>query len=442
MRRGHKEKRSSVRSSSYSLGYVLLFVSILLISDNVAADERRPRVRGYVKTILTLNDFTGSDIWFTGNPFEDAPTVEWTSLTTFRVSLFWELGESALAELAYELIPRIQDDSVESFFTLQAANPLSYRAFDFGEEIAVTDDSSSLHIFQNLDRAFITVSPSFGDISIGRQPIAFGSARLINPTDILTSFSYIELNNEERIGVDAVRVRVPMGELGEVDAGMVFGEEFSLDESAAFLRIRLPILGMDLSPMALLFKENVLLGVDVATSIGGAGFWLESAYTFANLIDHHDVHQDYMRLSTGLDYSFTDTLYTFVEYHYNSAGSSDPGDYGDVLSGLNKETAYSEGAVYLLGSHYLAPGFTWQATPLLSLSSSALFNWGDRSLLFFPTMEYSLSDNAVLEAGALISVGNGSDIIVDRDSGSAVVSAESEFGLYPDMYFISARIYF
>lgn len=442
MRQENREERSPARFISHFFRFLLLFSVFALLSDDVLADESGLRLTGYIKTILTLNDFTGSDVLIAGNTLEDRPELEWTSITTLRLSLFWQLGNSASAELAYELIPRIQDDSVESFFALQAANPLTYRAVDFSEEITVTGDASSLNIFQNLDRAFITLSPSFGDISIGRQPVAFGSARFINPTDILTSFSYIELNNEERIGVDAVRVRVPVGALGELDAGAVFGDDFRLAESAAFLRMRLPLLGMDFSPLVILFKENVLLGVDMVTSIGGAGFWLEGAYTFANLADHHEADEDYMRLSTGLDYSFTDTFYASVEYHYNSAGSHDPDDYGEILSGLEKEIAYTEGAVYLLGSHYIAPGFTWQATPLMSFSSSVLFNWGDRSLLFFPDMQYSMSDNAVLEAGAFISVGSESDIVINRDSGSAAVSAESEFGLYPDTYFISARIYF
>jgi hypothetical protein len=442
MRQENKGESSAARFRAYSFGCFLLFLGFLLLPAVVPADESRPKVNGYVKTILILNDVSGSDVLIAGNTLEDRPEVAWTSITTLRLSLFWQRGESASAELAYELIPRVQDDSVESFFALQAANPLTYRAVDFSEEITVTGDASSLNIFQNLDRAFVTLSPSFGDISIGRQPVAFGSARFINPTDILTSFSYIELNSEERIGVDAVRVRVPVGARGELDAGTVFGDDFRLTESAAFLRMRLPVLGMDFSPIAVLFKENVLLGVDIATSIGGAGFWFEGAYTFANLADHHEADQDYMRLSTGFDYSFTDTLYASIEYHYNSAGSSDPDDYDEILNGLEKEIAYTEGAVYLLGSHYIAPGFTWQASPLMSFSSRVLFNWGDRSLLFFPDMQYSMSDNAVLEAGAFISVGSESDIVINRDSGSAAVSAESEFGLYPDTYFISVRIYF
>jgi hypothetical protein len=442
MKQENREERSPVRSIAHFFRFLLLFSVFSLLSDVVLADESGPRLTGYIKTIMTITDFTGFDVSFTKRATEDMPEVEWTSINTLRLSLFWQLDESASAELAYELIPRIQDDTVESFFALQAANPLSYRAFDFGKEITVTSDASSLNIFQNLDRAFVTFSPLFGDIHIGRQPIAFGSARVINPTDILTSFSYIELNKEERIGVDAVRVRVPVGALGELDVGTVFGDDFSLDESAAFLKIRLPIGGMDFSPIGILFKENLLLGVDIAGSIGGAGFWFEGAYTFANLTDHHEADQDYVRISAGIDYSFTDTLYSSIEYHYNSAGSSDPDDYGAILGGFEKEIAYREGAVYLLGSHYIAPGFTWQATSLLSISSGMLFNWEDQSLLFFPDMQYSISDNAVLEAGAFIGVGSGPDIVIDTDSGFVAVSAQSEFGLYPDTYFISARIYF
>ncbi len=427
--------------SGCRLFIIALFYTVFIFSSIASADENKLKIRGYIKTLATIYDFTGYDFEQTGSNNTDIPDLEGSLISTLRVSLLWQPEESVSAELAYEIVPRIQDDILESFFRIQAANPLSYRAFDFGEKIDVTHDTSSFRLFQNLDRAFITFSPPFADIHAGRQPIAFGSARVVNPTDIFTSFTYTELNKEERTGVDAIRIKIPAGMLGEVDIGTVFGEKFKSYESAAFVRTKFFLFETDLSAISILFKENLLLGFDIARSIGGAGYWFEGAYTFSGITDNRDTDQDYVRVSTGIDYSLTDKLYAYVEYHYNSAGETDPGDY-KIIGAKSKETAYEEGSVYLHGKHYIAPGFTYNITPIFTFSAQSICNIGDSSLLFFPDFQYSLSDNAVLEAGAFIGIGSGPDIMINSDTGGTYISAHSEFGLYPDTYFISVRLYF
>lgn len=424
--------------------YRSIFILLILINSNsVSAEENHLKIRGYVKPLLTLTDFESLDASITGKDSITKPEKEVSLVNTFRVNLFWQPGDDIMTEFAYELVPRLRDPNVlSSFFTVQAADPLSYRLFDMGQKISLFSDSSNLQLFQNLDRAYITFSPEFGDIHIGRQPIAFGSARVINPTDILTSFSYVELNQEERIGVDAVRLKVPAGTLSEIDMGAVFGDDFSSNDSAAFLRGRFILLESDLSPLLILFKQNLLLGLDIASSIGDAGYWFESAFVFANIMDDHITNEDYLRISSGLDYSFTEDLYAYIEYHFNGAGQNAPEDYPNLILGIENNIAYREGAVYLFGKHYAAPGFSYQATPLLTFFAQALYNMRDNSVLLFPDFQYSLANNATLEAGAFIGAGKKSRIIKNADTGIISISSKSEFSLYPDTYFVSVRYYF
>ena len=113
-----------------------------------------------------------------------------------------------------------------------------YRAVDFDSRIYPTNDESvgSVGIYHNLDRAAIQFSTDFADFSIGRDAIAWGSARIVNPTDIIAPYSYDQLDTEDRVGVDAIRVRIPIGVMGEIDTGYIFGNKFSFDKSAVFLR--------------------------------------------------------------------------------------------------------------------------------------------------------------------------------------------------------------
>ena len=99
------------------------------------------------------------------------------------------------------------------------------------------------------------------------------------------------------------------------------GEDFKFDQSAFFARGKVYVAQTDLTLMAVGFRENLMLGVDVARSIGGAGAWMEAAHVFADALnDDSPDARDYFRGSIGCDYSFENNTYVFVEYHFNQAG--------------------------------------------------------------------------------------------------------------------------
>jgi len=113
---------------------------------------------------------------------------------------------------------------------------------------------------------------------VGRQAIAWGNARIINPTDIIAPFSFNELDTEERRGVDAVRVRIPLGMMDELDLGVVAGRDFNRDRSAFFIRGKTYLLKTDLSLLMTGFRKHLMIGFDLSRSVGGAGIWLEAAH--------------------------------------------------------------------------------------------------------------------------------------------------------------------
>jgi hypothetical protein len=261
---------------------------------------------------------------------------------------------------------------------------------------------------------------------------------VVNPTDIVVPYSFDQLDTEERRGVDAVRVRIPTGIMGEVDMGAISGEDFDPEKSAVFLRSRFYELNTDISLMLLGFQGNLMMGLDVARNIGGAGFWLECAYVSVSVYESesHDPGDGYFRGTVGMDYSFVDGMYTFLEYHWNQAGSRNPEEYLDSLSSV----AYADGATYLMGEHYLVPGTTYQLTPLTSLSSQLLLNVFDPSVFVSTTLDYNIAQSIYLSAGAMVGIGKSPDDSVV--SGSPDQALRSEFGGYPNVYYSSFRVYF
>jgi hypothetical protein len=184
------------------------------------------------------------------------------------------------------------------------------------------------------------------------------------------------------------------------------------------------------------FRENLLAGIDLAGAIGGAGFWIESAYVFTDALSGRDTGRNgnYFRSSTGIDYSFGSKSYAFLEYHFNGAGAALPRDYpGRFLT-----PAYTEGSVYLMGRHYVIPGFTYQLTPLIVLTGQSLINVADPSFFVTPQVEYNVASNIYVGGGSFIGIGRRPVAA----QGESPLVLRSEFGGYPNIYFGSFRYYF
>ncbi len=389
----------------------------------LANDELQ--ISGYYK-----NFSTGLD-----SPLPDEPIIGAVN-NRLRLNCTYAPIDTLSFDLSYDFAPRIQDPSLFSEPPIAAATDSPrYRVADFDFTIypGKNDPAGSFGLFQNLDRASIAYGADFGDITIGRQAIAWGSARVVNPTDVVAPYAYNQLDTEDRIGVDAIRVQIPIGMLGEFDTGYVFGEDLALEKSAFFLRSQLNAIETDFSIILLGFREHLMTGFDIARGIGGAGFWLEAGYVYANAFDSENAEaENYLRASIGLDYSFGGVAYGFIEYHFSGAGAGAPEDYLANLA----QPAYTDGGVYLMGKHYLVPGLTYQITPLISLSGVILSNVSDLSVFPSLQVEYNLAQDIYLSAGGFIGIGK------RPETEDEETQFRSEFGGYSSFYFLSFRIYF
>lgn len=362
----------------------------------------------------------------TGNPSGEYWQTACTGL--FRFRLLHSRGPVRI-EAAYQLTPLLTNGDFGrplNLTILTAPHTPVYRLADLHETMIATD-GMHFKLDQNLDRLNVSITTARADIIIGRQVIAFGAARFINPTDIFAPLAWHDLNREDRRGVDAIRVKIAAGQNGMLDAGLVLGRGGSRENSAIYGRAQWQVAGNGFSFTGALFSDNLMLGADFTRSIGGAGIWAEAAGTLAGVTSQRKTRQDYIRLSTGFDYSFG-RLYMAWEYHYNGAGKAEPRLFIRNLL----ENAYNEGGVYLMGRHYLAPGLAWQATPLMNLRFTSLASLTDRSIFFWPRLEYNLRQDLYLETGGFLTIGS-----VPRQN-----RIQSEFGTYPDIYYLSIRRYF
>ncbi len=424
---------------SRGLRAIALPVALVLGLASPGQPDDAVSLGGYFKTFASL---IAPPTITTGGRAVAGPAAAVLS-SRLRLDLTIRPMRSLSFDLAYDLSPRIQSAGLFEGGLFPAGQALGgYRLADLRDRLVPGPGRTprNIAVFQNLDRLMVTFKTGFADIIVGRQPLAWGSARVVNPTDVLAPFAFSELDKEERTGVDAVRVRVPLGSMDELDMGAVAGDGFRAGTSAFFLRGKVHALRTDISGLALAFRQHLLLGLDLARSIGGAGAWVEAAYVIPDaLLAAEEGQKDYFRASAGLDYNFSTKVYGFAEYHFNSAGGREPGSYLPSLA----TTPYRDGAVYLLGRHYFSVGSTWQAAALFPVTGLVIVNLTDLSLIIAPSLDWNVSQNVYLSGGAYLGLGRRPEIaLVPAAAGLQPNLLRSEFGSYPDLIYVSFRIYF
>lgn len=303
-----------------------------------------------------------------------------------------------------------------------------YRYNDLDAEL--TTQGEHVVILQNLDRMNYQYSNQNGDITLGRQVISFGSARFINPTDIFIPFNIQTLNQEYRVGIDALRYQASLGDFSILDTGVIIGEDAKSDNIAAFLRAKSSFIGNDIEVMYIHLKDVRILGGGIETSISDYGFWFETA--FANL--QSSIVDDYFRTSIGADYAINQDTIISVEYHYNGAGSENTEDYISLLNSI----PYEKLGVYLFAKQYLISAISWTATPLITTNVSSFFNLNDQSVFLNFSSEVSWSDNLYSDFGIYLSYGDG----LTNQPAPQLISFGSEYGSYPLSLYASLKYYF
>ncbi len=373
-------------------------------------------LRGYIKSFAVAQGAIDND-------FIDSPTT-YQSQNSARI-MFEGFNESVVWQLHYELSPVFNSRSPERLSQTFNVVSGSYRLTDLQTTLAGTEADDKSQLFQNLDRLNVQFQFDAGDLTLGRQAISFGSARIINPTDVFLPFDVRTFNTEYRTGVDAVRFQRPWGDLGEMDVGVVLGADADPENSAAFLQLRNNVNGTDYHLAVIRFSEQDLVGAGLQTSLGNFGYWFEAAHVSGD--------SSYNRLSTGLDYALSEHVFAQVEYHYNGAGSDSPNDYLTLLDAI----PYQRGGVFLLGEHYLIPAITWQLSPLWFLSGQAIINLSDDSAFVSLSAEYNVAENFYMDFGYYHFAG---DDLFLSPPGTPVLG--SEYGTNPDTLYASLRYYF
>jgi len=302
-----------------------------------------------------------------------------------------------------------------------------------GDAFTHTGDNHQARVRFEIDRLHYQRRFSNSSLSIGRQPVDWGSGRFWQPLNVFGAFAPTDLDTDFKAGIDSLIYDWYPTTFSSLSLAYALApqDESRFGNSAA-LYYRQP--AGEHSELALLAGEvvdNEVLGASFESEWSGIGWRVEGIY-----YDEPEGRQDGLFWIAGLDYQFDNGTLLNLEWYQHNLGSSD-------AAGL-KEAANSflvqSGLQQQLGRQVLGVGLSDDLTPLLrgsyTLLLSPLKDSNDNrhiSSLHQFTLLYSLSDESDLLLSALLTNGRGLD---------ASDQLRSEFGHIPNSLTLRWRLYF
>ncbi len=254
---------------------------------------------------------------------------------------------------------------------------------------AVPLDEKHVYWDTSLYRASVSFRKGGLSLTLGRQRIGWGTARFWSPADAFNPLSPLQLEPEERQGVDGAYLEWNFSGNWICAAAVLPQKRFS--DGAVAARLATTAGGWDIAGFLGRFERDWMGGVEAAGQWGGAGLRAEATYRKR---DPRRPENDAFRFTAGADYAFANTLYIVGEYFYNQGQPAlGPGFSPAALLRFTTE-------IFTLNRHFLSGGAGYDVTPLFRVEAYAVVDLAGAGVFFQPQALYNLTPNTDLRAGA------------------------------------------
>ncbi len=256
-------------------------------------------------------------------------------------------------------------------------------------ETLYTSTPSSLENDTSIYRAYLQYRGNRHFWSVGRQRIPFGVGRIWNPIDVFNPINVEAIEPDERPGTDSIRYEYAFSDLSNIDATV------ARDKGA--IRVKGFLEYADVALAGVWDEENDrdIIGWELEGQLLETGIELRSE---GGSFHNRTTGDRYLDFIIGGEYGFANSLTLLAEYRYLEE------TYNDYIG---VQASYQ-------------PAMLWLFYLLL------VENLDDNSGFIAPSVEYSLSDEMTLSAGAFMYFGNEDD----------------EFGQEPNRYYLQWFIHF
>jgi hypothetical protein len=255
------------------------------------------RFRGSFRSLLTA-----SHSYFTGDAYGD-------SLSRLRLTFEGKWRQTLLVDVEYDNEAHFGNLITEPDFDLvRHRQDGSY--FDL---LHVWVDRQHAYWDTSLYRGFLTLRHGRAELTVGRQRIAWGTAHFWSPTDVFNPISPLLIEADEREGVDAAQLTVPLP--CDLHWSVVYAPQDGLDRSTEATRIVKTVHNFDVAAIGGRFRQDWVAGGNFAGQWGGAGLRGELTYTWRG--SGSDFSSNALRWTFGSDYAINNKWYVLAEYFYN-----------------------------------------------------------------------------------------------------------------------------
>ena len=261
-------------------------------------------------------------------------------------------------------------------------------------------------LYHRFDRLAVQYRGDSWGITLGREAVSWGSGKAFNPMDVFAPFAPTTVDRDYKAGEDLLKFDKLFDGGSDLQLLAVFRRDEQgdreFDEGSYGGKFRSFIGETELEIAAGRHFDDDLLGLTYRFPIGGA-------LVQSDWIATHLDEEDEWKVSgvVNIDYSFQlagRTTYVFAEYYRNGFGrNGNPIELGALPDYLTERL--QRGEVFSLMKDYLAAGGSYQWHPLITQSTTLLWNLHDNSSLLQSNLSFEPSDQQRLEAGVTLTVG-------------------------------------
>ncbi|WP_417531813.1 hypothetical protein [Marinobacter lipolyticus] len=291
-----------------------------------------------------------------------------SNLTRLRIEPRYRY-EDWVVDVAYdlELVTGSFLDSPEFGLLRDSPDP---RYWDLQGDVHESGDVLARH---QLYRGTIQWRSPVGDFRFGRQQVNWSTALIWNPMDILNPVSPLQLEPDERIGVDALLWDRAWGATGRISA--VHAPQHRDQNASTAARAKRFVAGVDAGVMMGEFADVTKAGVSGSGSVVGTGWRAELVWS------EPDTGDSYWQGVADLNWAFRNGLNLAVEYFYNGRPLP-PGTPG-LASLVSTQPLYA-------GRHYTGL-LVWQdINPFWQYRVVTIRNADDASWVLYPRSTWIL----------------------------------------------------
>lgn len=269
------------------------------------------------------------------------------------------------------------------------------------------------HIFAKytLYRAYLKYDNNKLQAFLGKQLIDWGRCRFFSPMDLFNPISPLNIERDERIGVDALNMEFSLKEAYNLN--LVYAPQRKFETSSIGSRLYHRMGNYDLFFMLGEFRKDEVAGFGFDGYLGNGGLRGEFTST------HADNGRDFFRGVIGAEYNFPSKINVLGEYFYN--GGAQDNNIAEFISSYK----YSS-KVLTLKKNLFGLWIEYEVTPLIKLGNYLIYDFDEQSRFFNPEVRYNVWANFDLSLGVQLFRGK----------------ADSEFGTYKDLYYAQAKYFF